>query len=135
MPCLASPNLAKPYLAIPGHATPHATNISLNSQPCRKFSQTFQFRGHVVRFKVYSFAVSSKPSTEDRTMLVLTRAQEEEIVIRTPAGEVIVVRVLGVYEGREVRLGISAPREVSIHRREVDDAIGRQQKAATKPLE
>lgn len=68
-------------------------------------------------------------------MLVLTRAQEEEIVIRTPAGEVIVVRVLGVYEGREVRLGISAPREVSIHRREVDDAIGRQQKAATKPLE
>ena len=51
-------------------------------------------------------------------MLVLTRKKNEQIVI----GENIVVTVVDVRPDR-VRLGFSAPREVSIHRREIYEAI------------
>jgi carbon storage regulator len=51
-------------------------------------------------------------------MLVLTRKTNEQIVI----GENIVVTVVDIRNDR-VRLGIEAPREVSIHRREVYEAI------------
>ncbi len=47
-------------------------------------------------------------------MLVLSRKQEEALVI----GGGITVRILEV-KGRHVRLGIEAPPEVSIQRREV----------------
>lgn len=51
-------------------------------------------------------------------MLVLARKLNESIVI----GEDIVVTVVQI-RGDKVRLGIDAPREVSVHRREVYDAI------------
>ena len=51
-------------------------------------------------------------------MLVLTRKTNESIII----GDEIAVSVLAV-EGDQVRLGITAPREVSIHRREVYEQI------------
>ena len=47
-------------------------------------------------------------------MLVLTRGREEEIRI----GDEIVVRVLDV-KGDRVRLGISAPVHIPVHRQEV----------------
>ena len=47
-------------------------------------------------------------------MLVLTRAAKQSIVIGTD----VVVTVLEV-RGDQVRLGISAPRSVSVHREEV----------------
>ncbi len=47
-------------------------------------------------------------------MLVLTRAPDEEIRI----GDEIVIRVLEV-KGERVRIGISAPAEVPVHRQEV----------------
>ena len=51
-------------------------------------------------------------------MLVITRKLNEAVVI----GEGIEVRVLRV--GRDgVRLGVSAPADVAVHRREVYDAI------------
>ena len=49
-------------------------------------------------------------------MLVLTRAQGEQIMI----GDNIVITVVG---GHAVQLGIEAPKEVRVHRREVYDAI------------
>jgi carbon storage regulator len=49
-------------------------------------------------------------------MLVLTRHEQEEIVI---AGE-IRIKVLGIQEGR-IRLGVSAPREAPVVRKEVRD--------------
>ncbi len=58
-------------------------------------------------------------------MLVLTRKTNEQLVI----GENIVVTVVEVRPDR-VRLGFEAPREVSIHRREVYDAI-KQSRAST----
>jgi carbon storage regulator len=51
-------------------------------------------------------------------MLVLSRKLNEEIII---AGQ-IRVRVIAV-KGNQVRLGIEAPPEVSVHREEVSRAI------------
>jgi carbon storage regulator len=53
-------------------------------------------------------------------MLVLTRKKNETIVI----GENIVVMVIEI-RGDRVRLGIDAPKEVSVHRHEVYEAIKR----------
>lgn len=51
-------------------------------------------------------------------MLVLTRKKDERIVI----GEDVVVTVVEV-RGDKVRLGIEAPKEITVHRQEVYDAI------------
>ena len=51
-------------------------------------------------------------------MLVLSRKKNESIVINDD----IVVMVVDV-RGDKVRLGIEAPKEVPVHRREVYDAI------------
>jgi carbon storage regulator len=58
-------------------------------------------------------------------MLILTRKKDESIVI----GNDIVIRVVGIEEGK-VKLGISAPGDVSIHRYEVYEAIQRENKEA-----
>ena len=52
-------------------------------------------------------------------MLVLSRHSEESIMI----GDDIEVKVVGI-RGRNVRLGIKAPRQVSVHRREIYDRVG-----------
>jgi carbon storage regulator len=51
-------------------------------------------------------------------MLILARHRDESIII----GDDIVVTVLGM-RGDKVRLGISAPAAVSVHREEVYHAI------------
>jgi carbon storage regulator len=65
-------------------------------------------------------------------MLVLSRQRDESIII----GDNIVITVVDV-RGDKVRLGIEAPREVSVHRREVYEAIQRenQQAAQIRPDE
>lgn len=50
-------------------------------------------------------------------MLVLTRKTEESIII----GDDVEVMVLGV-SGDKVRIGISAPREVEVFRKEVKES-------------
>lgn len=47
-------------------------------------------------------------------MLVLSRRLEETLII----GDDIKITVLGI-SGNQVRLGIAAPKEVSVHREEV----------------
>lgn len=51
-------------------------------------------------------------------MLVLSRKQDEKIMI----GDSIVLMVVSI-QGDKVRLGIEAPKDVSIHREEVYRAI------------
>jgi carbon storage regulator len=58
-------------------------------------------------------------------MLVLSRKRDESIVI---AGN-ITITVVDI-RGDKVRLGISAPAEVPVHRKEVYDAIKRQEPVA-----
>jgi carbon storage regulator len=60
-------------------------------------------------------------------MLVLSRQRDESIII----GDNIVVTIVDV-RGDKVRLGIDAPREVSVHRREVYEAIQRENQNAAQ---
>jgi carbon storage regulator len=54
-------------------------------------------------------------------MLVLSRQKDESIMI----GDDVEITIVDV-RGDKVRLGITAPREISVHRREVYDAIQRE---------
>lgn len=53
-------------------------------------------------------------------MLVLSRRQDERIVI----GGNIVVTIVGV-RGDKVRVGVDAPRDVTVHREEVQQRLPR----------
>ena len=55
-------------------------------------------------------------------MLVLSRKKDEKIII----GDNITIMVIEI-RGDKVRLGIEAPREVTVHRQEVYEAIQREQ--------
>lgn len=60
-------------------------------------------------------------------MLVLSRHRDESIVI----GDNIVVTVVDI-RGDKVRLGIDAPTEIPVHRREVYEAIRQENLRATQ---
>ncbi len=57
-------------------------------------------------------------------MLVLSRQKDESIVI----GDNIIVTVVDI-RGDKVRLGIEAPKEIPVHRKEVYEAILREKEA------
>ncbi|HMB73693.1 MAG TPA: carbon storage regulator CsrA [Gammaproteobacteria bacterium] len=62
-------------------------------------------------------------------MLILTRRVGETVVI----GNDVTVTVLGV-KGNQVRLGVNAPREVTVHREEIYERIqGEQPASDVKP--
>lgn len=61
-------------------------------------------------------------------MLVLTRKENESIVI----GDSIEVKVLEVKE-HQVKLGISAPKAIAVHRKEVYLAIQAENESAAAP--
>lgn len=63
-------------------------------------------------------------------MLVLSRKKNESIVINNEI-TIVVVEI----RGDKVRLGVEAPREVPVHRREVYEAIQRNQDDAGKEAE
>jgi carbon storage regulator len=70
---------------------------------------------------------------KEKPMLVLSRKKNESIVINNDI-TIVVVEI----RGDKVRLGVEAPKEVPVHRREVYDAIRRNEavdseKAATRP--
>ena len=58
-------------------------------------------------------------------MLVLSRQKEESIII----GDNIEIKIVDV-RGDKVRLGITAPREISVHRSEIYDAIQREKESS-----
>jgi len=61
-------------------------------------------------------------------MLVLSRQRDETIMI----GDDIEVTVVDI-RGDKVRLGITAPKEISVHRKEVYEAIKRENRDAAQP--
>jgi carbon storage regulator len=67
------------------------------------------------------------PYQEGANMLVLSRQRDETIMI----GDDIEVTVVDI-RGDKVRLGINAPKEISVHRKEVYDAIRRENRAAAQ---
>ncbi len=61
-------------------------------------------------------------------MLVLSRQKDESIVI----GDDVEITIVDV-RGDRVRLGITAPKEIPVHRREIYDAIQREKAEGKKP--
>lgn len=59
------------------------------------------------------------------TMLVLTRKLKEAINI----GDQIEISILGI-EGDQVKIGVSAPKDVDIHRKEIYEAIQKENNEA-----
>ncbi len=60
-------------------------------------------------------------------MLVLSRQKDESIMI----GDNVEVTIVDV-RGDKVRLGITAPREIAVHRKEIYEAIQREKREAEK---
>lgn len=60
-------------------------------------------------------------------MLILTRRVGETVII----GDDVQVTVLGV-KGNQVRLGVTAPKDVAVHRSEIYDRI-RKERAGEEP--
>jgi carbon storage regulator len=60
-------------------------------------------------------------------MLVLSRQKDESIMI----GDDVEITIVDV-RGDKVRLGINAPKEIPVHRKEVYEAIQREKREAQK---
>ena len=63
-------------------------------------------------------------------MLILTRRVGETLMI----GDEVTVTVLGV-KGNQIRIGINAPKNVTVHREEIYDRIKKEQDPSYVPAE
>ncbi|NLD94630.1 MAG: carbon storage regulator CsrA [Fibrobacter sp.] len=63
-------------------------------------------------------------------MLVLTRKLGESIRI----GDNVVIKIVDL-DGRHVKLGIEAPKSVSVNREEIYDRIQKENKEASTPID
>lgn len=59
-------------------------------------------------------------------MLVLSRKKDEQLIVKL-GDQTVVIRILSVMRER-VRIGITAPREVAVHREEVARRIEEEEK-------
>lgn len=127
-----TPDLLK--LAIRGNCS--ATSSSVETVPIAQFSalvvlNKLDYRGHwCARLRLVPTTlpvlIEDEP-TGSETMLILTRRVGETVMI----GNDITVTVLGV-KGGQVRIGTTAPKEVSVHRQEIHERIQRDAVAGSR---
>jgi carbon storage regulator len=86
---------------------------------------TYDARELMNFFSTERFSTLNAPS-EGSAMLVLSRKPGETIII----GDNIRISVVSIAPGR-VKIGIDAPKDVSIHREEIMEAVANGDKAAT----
>ncbi|MGG4451658.1 carbon storage regulator CsrA [Brevibacillus porteri] len=60
-------------------------------------------------------------------MLVLSRKKNESIMI----GDTIEIKIISI-DGDQIKLGIEAPRNLDVHRKEIFEAIQEENRLATK---
>ncbi|PPD31864.1 MAG: carbon storage regulator [Methylomonas sp.] len=63
-------------------------------------------------------------------MLILTRRVGETLMI----GDEVTVTVLGV-KGNQVRIGVNAPKDVSVHREEIYERIKKEQSESNSSVD
>ena len=73
------------------------------------------------------FPVAYRPAEKELNMLVLSRQKDESIII----GDDVEITIVDV-RGDKVRLGINAPRSISVHRKEIYEAIQREKEQKAK---
>src|SRR5687768_12345078 len=103
---------------------------SRSSRPTLRYRRP-SCRGHERRDAPRSSPPAGLPETpalrKEPFMLVLSRHRDESIII----GDDIVVTIVDI-RGDKVRLGIEAPTEIPVHRREVYEAIQRENLRASQ---
>lgn len=70
---------------------------------------------------IFYYEVSEAP------MLVLSRKRDESIII----GDDVMITIVDI-KGEQVKIGVTAPKHVSIHRKEVYEAIQNENQAAAQ---
>lgn len=107
----------------------HARNLFLatgNSKPATHCQILRANRSADVR-RINKHFDRGPTATGNAAMLVLSRTRDESIII----GDNVVVTVVDI-RGDKVKLGIEAPQDVTVHRREVYEAIRRENQQAAK---
>lgn len=79
--------------------------------------RTISYSGNLIEDCKAAMA-NEVPQPKEKGMLILTRKPGESLII----GGNVTVTVLGV-QGKQTRIGISAPRDVDIHREEIYERI------------
>ena len=92
------------------------STITLTPQEVGRLTIT----GH--QFDDLAFTKASRTERSQAGMLVLSRKKDESIII----GDNIVITIVDI-RGDKVRLGVEAPRDVSLHRKEIYEAIKNEQ--------
>lgn len=63
-------------------------------------------------------------------MLILTRRMNETIVIEDGSGNLVEVTLLSV-KGNQVRIGVNAPKDIQVNRKEIYERILKEKKLKT----